>query len=137
MPLYPPIEFPYTNVHQLNLDWVIERLKETIDIVNRIAPQVGQNTQDIAALKRQLAEMQLLLEKIQAGGFDELYLSAVQKWLDDNLPDMVRSLVKYVMFGLTLDGYFCAVIPEAWNFLTFDTIAIPTSDLYGHLILRW
>ncbi|WP_290431959.1 hypothetical protein [Muribaculum intestinale] len=134
---YPIIDWPNTNVHQLNLDWVLGQLKRFHAWLKAIAGQVDENTENIEQLQKQVAAIEELLQKIEEGGFDDLYLSAIQKWVEDNLPGLVRDLVKYVMFGLTTDGYFCAVIPEVWDFLSFDTVADPASPMYGHLILRW
>lgn len=134
---YPVIDWPYTNVHQLNLDWVLEALKKFHAALIELNQQTETNTKDIAELQAQVSALEKLIKQIEDGGFNDLYLSAIQKWVDENLPQIVHDLVKYVMFGLTLDGHFCAVIPEAWNFLSFDTVADVTSDLYGHLVLRW
>lgn len=134
---YPIIEWPNTNVHQLNLDWVLEQLKRFHGWLKALAGQVDENSENIEQLQQQVSAIEELIKKIQEGEFDDLYLSAIQKWVEENLPDLVRDLVKYVMFGLTTDGYFCAVIPESWDFIHFDTIANPSSDLFGHLVLRW
>lgn len=130
-------DWPYTNVHQLNLDWVIQRLREVIEFLKAKAQQIEGNSENIKDLQARVKKLENLIQQIQDGGFDELYLAAVEKWLAFNLPQMVRDLVKYVVFGLSLDGYFVAVIPEAWDFIMFDTIANPDSDLYGHLVLQW
>lgn len=137
MAMYPWADWPYTNVHQLNLDWVVEKLRQTIEFLKEKAAQIDKNSADIQVMQQKVDALEKLIKLIQEGGFDDLYLSAVQEWLNANLPGLVHNLVKYVVFGLTLDGYFCAVIPDAWNFIWFDTIADAASDLYGHLVLHW
>lgn len=135
--MYPWNDWPYTNVHQLNLDWVIGKLKHVIDYLKRLQEQVSGNSDAIAKLQAQVNEMQAILDKLQAGGFDDLYLSAINKWVDEHLPEIIAKTVKYVFFGLTMDGHFCAVIPDSWDFIHFDTIMTADSPLFGHLVLRW
>ena len=42
-----------------------------------------------------------------------------------------------VFFGLTLDGYFVAYIPESWTQIIFDTGAVYGTPEYGRLILSY
>lgn len=77
------------------------------------------------------------IEKIKNGDYFPQYVDQLAKWIDGNLQNLVGRVVKYVSFGLTMDGHFCAYIPPTWDFLQFDTNMQPHSPLYGHLILRW
>src|SRR5699024_6005183 len=61
--------------------------------------------------------------------FDQIILTKTEKWLDENMEDILTQAVKIVWFGLTDDGYFMAVIPENWREIEFDT----TND--GELVL--
>lgn len=84
-----------------------------------------------------IKDLQNELEKIKNGEYMSVYIEALAKWIDENLQELVKKIVKYIFFGLTNDGYFCAYIPGSWDFVKFDTILEPTSPLYGHLILNW
>lgn len=53
--------------------------------------------------------------------FDRIILEKTQKWLDENMEDILTQAVKIVWFGLTDDGYFMAVIPKNWSDVKFDT----------------
>ena len=53
--------------------------------------------------------------------FDQIILDKTEKWLDENMEDILTQAVKLVWFGLTDDGYFMAVIPENWSDVQFDT----------------
>lgn len=92
---------------------------------------------EIDSLKETLADIQEELDKIKSGEYVEFYIEQLANWIDGNLQQIVGRVVKNVFFGLTQDGYFCAWIPQNWNFLHFDTIVDPSSELYGHLVLRW
>lgn len=116
---------------------VIDYLNNVIKDVNILGNQVGVNTSDIEQLKQELAVINAELEKVKNGDYVSLYINALASWIDANLQELVGRIVKYVFFGLTDDGYFCAYIPESWQFIDFDTVMTPDDPLYGHLLLRW
>ena len=62
--------------------------------------------------------------------FDQIILTKTEKWLDENMEDILTQAVQLVWFGLTDDGYFMAVIPPNWSDVQFDT----TNE--GQLILQ-
>lgn len=88
-------------------------------------------------IQSDIAEMENTLEGIKNGEYIDLYLDSIKQYIDENLQELVAGIVKYVTFGLTMDGYFCAFIPPTWDFLDFSTINDPDSELYGHLVLHW
>lgn len=92
---------------------------------------------DINKLQQQVTLIQQELDKFIAGDYTNLYIQSLANWIDKNLQELVGRVVKYVFFGLTDDGYFCAYIPNTWNFISFDTVMDPTDNMYGHLIMRW
>ena len=51
----------------------------------------------------------------------EYNITAIESWLDVNMPKYIASVAKFVWFGLTDDGYFMAVIPDSWESIQFDT----------------
>src|SRR5699024_7026899 len=53
--------------------------------------------------------------------FDRIILEMTEKWLDENMEDILTIDVQLDWFGLTDDGYFMAVIPENWSDVQFDT----------------
>jgi len=53
--------------------------------------------------------------------FDRIILEKTEKWLDENMEDILTQAVQLVWFGLNDDGYFMAVIPENWYDVQFDT----------------
>lgn len=59
---FPFENWPYTNLHDLNLDWVLKTMKEAVeqvqnalDSVTPLKEAVAQNTADIADVKTQLS----------------------------------------------------------------------------------
>lgn len=53
--------------------------------------------------------------------FDRIITEKTEKWLNENMEDILTQAVQLVWFGLTDDGYFMAVIPENWHDVNFDT----------------
>ena len=53
------------------------------------------------------------------------------------MPDIIGKYIRMVFFGLTLDGYFVAYIPDGtgWDDIVFDTGAVYGTNEYGRLIL--
>lgn len=104
------------------------------DFFNKTLEEYGLT---IEQLQKDVEDLQAELEKVKNGDYISLYLDSIIAWVDKNLQGLVARIVKYVCFGLTQNGYFIAYIPDSWDFITFDTIIDTTSDLYGHLVLRW
>lgn len=63
--------------------------------------------------------------------------NAAKEWVSENLEWILTHIVRQVFFGLTMDGHFCAYVPESWNDITFDTGAVFGRSDYGRLILRF
>ena len=59
------------------------------------------------------------------------------KWFNANIYSYMKKAAEQVFFGLNLEGYFVAYIPESWSDIVFDTGAIYGEDTYGRLIMRY
>jgi len=129
--------FPWTDVHNLNIDWILKVLKQMAEEWKELIKQVDGNSADIDELQKQVTALEKLLEDIKNGDYVDLYLDALQNWIDKNLQNLVANIVKYIWFGLTDDGHFCAYIPKSWDFITFDTNMNYDSDRYGRLLLYY
>lgn len=84
-----------------------------------------QSVQDLAG---DVEEIEKELEKISEGDFEFIY-------------QIVANAIKNVFFGLTMNGYFVAYIPESWDDITFETtgydVIISSEPEYGHLVLSY
>lgn len=89
----------------------------------------------LAELQEDMQTFQEEMEKVKNGDYVSLYLDSIINYLDQHVQDIIGNAVTYVIFGLTPNGHFCALIPENWRFMRFDTIM--QGDLYGHLVMRW
>lgn len=77
------------------------------------------------------------VQKLINGDYIESYVTALAKWIDNNLQVMVSRVVTYVWFAIDENGYFVAYIPDQWDFVNFDTELNPDDEDYGKLRLLW
>lgn len=114
---------PYTNLHELNLDWILRKMWEldiSFEELKKLVNELDSN------LSEQIKELQ---DWINA--FDNEYIEEViQKYIQTA-----------IFFGLTDSGYFVAYIPDTWNDITFGTTGydtiVPIQPEYGHLVLDY
>ena len=123
----------------------IETLSKVLNAVNDLITNNNEFIRELDAAEVNITNLQADVEQLQAdiedvknGKYVSLYLESIINWIDANLQCLVARVVKFVCFGLTDDGYFCAYIPESWKFLSFDTgMDASNDDEYGHLIINW
>lgn len=125
--------FPYTNIHELNLSWILKLVRELDSNVDQLNEWKETHEHEYEELKSQL-------DAILEGNFPPEMINSLYKWMEDNAPDLIEHLIKTVFFGITPDGYFVAYIPDSWDDITFNTtghdINIPGYD-FGHLVLSY
>lgn len=127
----PALPAFYWNVY--SSEQRIKHICYEIDKIIAYANMLGVN---INATNEDVAKLQELFQKFQDQGLAELYEKLLQQWVDDNMERIISRAVKFVYFGLTNDGYFCAYIPDSWDEITFDTGAVYGRSDYGRLILK-
>ena len=124
-------EYPYTDFHELNLSWVIEKVKLLLDAIYKIDGWIEEHEKEYQELKD-------YYDMLVSGNFPPEVQRAFERWMQRNALDLVGELVKMVFFGLTDDGYFVAYIPESWDDIIFGTTGlddiIPGVE-YGRLTL--
>lgn len=132
-----PLEYDDTLSYYELMGKIYEYLTGIISDIKKIDEILQQYNITIEQLQEDVNYCKSEIEKIQNGEYTEQYIDALSHWIDNNLQEMVKKIVKYVSFGLTTDGHFAAYIPESWDFITFDSVVDTNDDLYGHLILKW
>lgn len=101
----------------------LNKLPELENVVNGLIT-------DVKAIQEEL-------EKVKNGEYVSLYLDSLISYINNNLQELVSNTVKFVVFGLSQDGHFVAMVPSTWQFIHWDTIMDYNSPLYGHLVMRW
>lgn len=112
----------------------IHRICEILDKLICYASYLGDEQNGIVEELENLANE---FEKFKESGFDDYYYDLLNNWVVEHMPDIIQTYVKQVFFGLTLDGYFVAYIPQggAWDDVFFDTGQVYELDTYGRLML--
>jgi hypothetical protein len=123
-------QYPYTDFHELNADWIITSFKTILTEVDSLDDWRSQHEHEYEELKK-------LIDDLTSGNWSQDFIDTLISWYKDNIIDIMGSMARTVHFGLTNDGYFCAFIPSSWSFLHFDTISDPNDPLYGHLIVEY
>lgn len=121
-----------------DLRWMVSQIQSLTALVQGIAK--GQESQggNITALNSAMADLaaaqKCINDRLNDGDFEN---GKFLEWADKNLPAMVCEMVRFVWFGLTQDGHFCAYVPANWGWLTFNTGTDITEPEYGHLIITY
>lgn len=115
-------EFPQSNLHEQNLDWIITTVKELSNFFKVNYPE--------------------LYKRLEA---DEFRIEAIEKWIQDfDIYLLEDALAKYFKFAIFVEitdaGYIVYNIPESWEDINFNTAGLdieePNID-YGTLILSY
>lgn len=121
-----------------DLRWMVSQIQSLTALVQGIAK--GQESQggNITALNSAMADLaaaqKCINDRLNDGDFEN---GKFLEWADKNLSAMVCEMVRFVWFGLTPDGHFCAYVPANWGWLTFNTGTDITEPEYGHLIITY
>ena len=126
-------EFPHTRTYDTDLGWLIRQCKTNEDAIAALN-QWKEETQPT------IDDFKNLYDMLMRGELPEGIAHGIEIWMRENALDLVGELVKMVFFGLTLDGYFVAYIPESWEDIIFGTTGLddfPAGVEYGHLTLSY
>lgn len=125
--------YPYTNLEDLNLDYILKTVKQLFNQVSSLDEWKVEHETEYNQLKQ-------LYDDIVSGNFPPAMYNSLYQWTVQNSASIIERLTKMVFFGLTDDGYFVAYIPDTWDDIIFGTSGLDTvvPDLdYGHLILSY
>lgn len=114
-----------------------ELLAKVIEKLNEVIDMYGGTGETINYLLTELQKLQAEFEYFKEGGFEEYYEEQLDRWIHENMEDIISKSMRMVFFGLTKNGYFVAYIPDSWKEIIFDTGAVYNLDTYGRLILRY
>lgn len=130
-------DFPHTRNSDQDFGELIKQYVNLTKRYEELRSQVGKCEKNDIELQKQIDEIKKEIEDYKNGKLIPAYLEATRKYINENLIDFVSEIVKYIVFGISADGHFVAYIPASWDFIQFDTVYDQTSELFGHLVLRW
>lgn len=125
--------FPYTNFHDLNLDWILRTVKELYYRVSEQADWIKEHQKEYEELKQ-------LYNDIISGNFPDSMEAALKEWIVNNSNSIIGQLIKSIFVNLNDDGYIVFFIPDSWEDITFGTSGLDTFPVgvdYGHLTLTY
>lgn len=133
----PPYAAPGDR-YQYDLYWLVNQLKQALTNTETLRlHDIGQDTRldglDILTAQLKDATCQLFA-KLKAGDFTK---DTFIEWVNTNMTDIIHQMVRFVFFGIDVDGHFVAYIPASWDFLHFDTLLDPDKPGYGHLVVYY
>lgn len=127
-------DYPYTDFHELNLDWIIKHFKQFVD-------EIAGLEEWRSAHEKEYQDLKAFMDSINSGNLPPAVYNKLRQWFFDNAFDLVGEMVKHVYFGLNDQGYFIVTIPTQWRNLIFNTtgydIILPFQTEYGHLTLSY
>lgn len=109
---------------------ICENLHKIVCYLDCLSDHVNIDHQEIEDLKQRL-------DDFIDHGFEDTFAELILQWLTDHQADVWNAVGRMVFFGLTMDGYFCAYVPDSWSDIVFDTGTIYGTYEYGRLILRY
>lgn len=116
--------YPDDTDYTTNSPSYYDELARKQKLIKELAHKIWEYDQILAAKLKEVEDTLTKYTDILDGkieDFDEIILSKTEKWLAENMEDILTQAIKLVWFGLTDDGYFMAVIPENWSDVQFDT----------------
>lgn len=128
----PVIPKLYWDVESQEQRWarICEQLGKVICYSDCLGKQLNVTMQDVQDLQSEF-------EEFKESGFFDYYAEQLEQWIKDNMERIIADAIKMCFFGLTLDGYFTAYIPQSWYGIVFDTVADYASENYGCLVLGY
>ena len=126
-------EFPHTRTYDSDLGWLIKHVNSFDEAIAALNDWIAEN-------EPKLDDFETLYNMLMAGDLPPGVQEGIRRWMEINAIDLVGELVKTVFFGITMDGYFVAYVPESWDDITFGTSGLddfPVGIDYGHLTLTY
>lgn len=127
-------EFPHTRTYDSDLGWLIKTMKEITEMVSGFDEWKTTHEEEYEQLKA-------LYDAIMSGHFPPEVKDAFERWARQNMPDLVKEMIKNVWFAINDQGYFVAYIPDSWSDIIFNTtgldITLAIMPEYGHLVLSY
>ena len=109
-----------------------------IALLNWVLNQGYVTQEQYDELVKQIEALRDEFDEFKTSGFEDYYEQLLREWINSNFAAILAEGIKSVVFfGLTLDGYFTAYIPQSWSDIIFDTGAVYGSEEYGRLILYY
>ena len=126
--------YPYLNVNDLNLDWIITHFKEFIDEISSL--EEWRQAHEV-----EYAELKAFETQLKNGQLPPKMYESFRIWFNENAFDLVGNMVKFITVAIDDSGYIVFRFPSQWKQLTFNTTGLdintPLQPEYGHLTISY
>lgn len=127
-------DYPYTDFHELNADFLLKHYKLLLDSLRQIDSWIETH-------QKEYEELQKLVDEIESGVLPDAVYDKLKVWFINNYKDILGEFIKFVTFRLNDEGYLVVSIPEGLHELVFNTTGLdifpPLQPEYGHLTLSY
>lgn len=126
--------YPYINVNDLNLDWIVKHFKEFIEEISTLEEWRRTHEQEYEELKK-------LYDDFMHGKFTPEFLTSLNNWLMVNAPTILHDVIAIINVKVSDSGYMYITSPDAWKDVKFLFSGInifpPDVQEYGHIIITY
>lgn len=110
---------------------MVTSVNEVIEKHNELSKEYQNVLIQLQEIKANIEQMKKENYLIKDGSIDfDKFSTECKRELENFIIERLSEIAKFVWFGLSDDGHFIAIIPQAWTDIVFDT------DIEGHLILK-
>lgn len=115
-----------------------QRIKHICYEIDKIIAYANMLGININATHNDVVKLQAEFEKFKDGEMLDFYEKQIDAWIQANMERIMReALLKFIVPGVTKDGYFCIYRPDSWNDIQFDFGEVYGRTDYGRIILRF
>lgn len=127
-------DYPYTDFHELNADFLLKHYKLLLDSLKKIDSWIDTH-------QKEYEELQKLVDDIEAGILPDAVYDKLKVWFINNYKDILGEFIKFITFRLNDEGYLVVTIPDGLHELVFNTTGLDIfpslQPEYGHLTLSY
>lgn len=108
-------EFPYTNFHELNLDWIIKEIKNLITTDETLAHDIKAIEDYLATLNVDQKIQDTIRELIDTGQMDQIVMDALDE-ISESIENLEETKFKYYpSYIKTLEDFVTRPVICCWN----------------------
>lgn len=119
-------DFPYTDFHEINLDWILNKIKDLTNNFVELKKQNENLSSDFDILQKKFGELSVYVES---------------RFTDENIRKIIEKYLSTMIFiEISKNGYIIYNIPEQWSDIIFNTNGVDyfLEDVnFGTLILSY
>ncbi len=79
-------QFPYTDFHELNLDFILKNYKKLLDSLKEIDSWIDVHQEEYEQLKQ-------IVDDLESGNFSQDFINSLVKWYqDEHISDLVNDI---------------------------------------------